>query len=177
MPRPNPQLGFSLIEVLVAVIVVTIGLLGVAGMQLIGLKGNHQSFSKNQAAHHAQAILERMRGNPDGVSAGHYTFDSNTYSCATEPANNCSQAGVSCTPEQLAAYDLFRAYCGSKGGTAGGMLGDLSNASLIINCPVDCDTGVELRLGWSEQLLGQETEATGESAVPRHLSINTVIGD
>lgn len=176
MPRVFPQHGFSLIEVLVAVLVVSIGLLGVAGMQLVGLKGNQQSFSKNQAAHHAQAILEKMRGNPAGVSANHYIFNSATYSCAHEPAQNCGQSGVTCNPEQIANYDLFRAYCGRRGGTVGGMKGDLSNADLQISCPVNCDTGIALSLGWNEQVLGREGKVSGEETVARQLAINTVIG-
>ncbi|PID46701.1 MAG: type IV pilus modification protein PilV [Proteobacteria bacterium] len=176
MPRVSKQRGFSLVEVLVAVLVVTIGLLGVAGMQLIGLKGNQQSFSKNQAAHHMQSILERMRGNPAGVSAGKYVFNSASYSCANAPAENCGQSSVTCDSEQMAAYDLFKAYCGSVGGAAGGIVGDLSNSVLTITCPVDCRTGVVLKLGWDEQVLGREGESSGNATIARELLINTVIG-
>ncbi|PWQ99173.1 type IV pilus modification protein PilV [Leucothrix pacifica] len=177
MPRISLQHGFSLIEVLVAVLVIAIGLLGVAGMQLVGLKGNQQSFSKNQAAHHAQAILERMRGNPAAVISDSYLFDSTTYNCAVEPAENCGLASATCTPAQIASYDLFRAYCGRKGGTVGGIKGDLSNATLNISCPVDCETGVALMLGWDEQLLGNEGKKSGDKTISRELTINTVIGE
>lgn len=177
MPRVSAQQGFSLIEVLVAVLVIAIGLLGVAGMQLVGLKGNQQSFSKNQAAHHAQAILERMRGNPAAVISDDYLFDSSAYNCAVEPAKNCGEASAVCTPAQIASHDLFRAYCGRKGGTVGGIKGDLSNATMSISCPVDCDTGVALSLGWDEQLLGSEGKKSGVKTITRELTINTVIGE
>ena len=176
MPRISPQQGFSLIEVLVAVLVIAIGLLGVAGMQLVGLKGNQQSFSKNQAAHHAQAVLEKMRGNPAGVIADNYLFDSGTYDCAVEPAKNCGLASALCSPSEIAGHDLFRAYCGRKGGTVGGIKGDLSGADLNITCPVDCETGIALTLGWDEQLLGKEGTESGDKSVSRQLTINTVIG-
>ena len=176
MPRISLQQGFSLIEVLVAVLVITIGLLGVAGMQLVGLKGNQQSFSKNQAAHHAQAVLEKMRGNPAGVITNKYLFDSSTYSCATEPTKNCGLAASVCNPEQIAIHDLFRAFCGQKGGVAGGIKGDLSGSEMSITCPVDCATGIALTLEWNEQLLGKEGDKSGVKTIARELTINTVIG-
>jgi len=177
MPRIPLQHGFSLIEILVAVLVVAIGLLGVAGMQLVGLKGNHQSFSKNQAAHHTQALLERIRGNSAGVTANHYVFDSTTYDCNVEPAKNCGLVSELCDASEIAAYDLFRSFCGSKGGVVGGMKGDLSNAVLKISCPVTCKASISLSLSWDEQLLGQEQSADNKSTVARHLAIDTVIGE
>ena len=176
MPRISSQQGFSLIEILVAVLVIAIGLLGVAGMQLIGLKGNQQSFSKNQAAHHAQAILEKMRGNPAGVISNKYIFDSSTYDCAVEPAKNCALVASVCDTEEIANHDLFRGFCGRKGGTAGGIRGDLSGASMTITCPVDCTAGIALNLGWNEQLLGKEGAGSGDKIIARQLTINTVIG-
>lgn len=175
MPKVSLQRGFSLIEVLVAVLVVSIGLLGVAGMQLVGLKGNQQSFSKNQAANHMQSILEKMRGNPPGVAADGYVFDStDNYSC-TVPSTDCSESSAVCNSADIATYDIFKAFCGNAGGTVGGIKGDLSNAELLITCPVDCVTGVTVSLEWDEQLLGKEGDSSGVKAISRQLSINTVI--
>lgn len=176
MPRASSQQGFSLIEVLVAVLIVAIGLLGVAGMQLLGLKSNQQSFSKNQAAQHAQAILEKMRGNPEGVFSGHYVFDSDTYNCEDELEEDCTLLTSECSTDDIAAYDLFNSYCGIQdGGAIGGIKGDLSHASLDISCASDCASGIALELGWSEQVLG-EGGSGGEEMVSRQLTINTVIG-
>lgn len=55
--------GFTLIEVLVALVVLSIGLLGVAGMQLVGLRGNLSAASRTQASYLADDILDRMRAN------------------------------------------------------------------------------------------------------------------
>lgn len=172
MPKQKYQRGFSLIEVLVAVIVVSIGLVGLAGMQLVGLKGNQQSFSKNQAAHHTQALLERMRGNPSAVIDGDYTVDSTTLSCTAGFSTNCTAATSNCSSTQIAQHDIYQAYCGNQTVSAGGIKSVLSNARLRISCPVNCTTGVTIDLTWEEQLLGRES--TG-SAVPRQLTINTRI--
>lgn len=68
----NRGRGFSLIEVLVAVLVLAIGLLGLAGLQLTGLKSNHSAYVRSQAALLAYDITERMRANRAAALVGDY---------------------------------------------------------------------------------------------------------
>ena len=175
MPKQHSQRGFSLIEVLVAVLVVAIGLVGLAGMQLVGLKSNQQSFSKNQAAHHTQALLERMRGNPRGVLDDNYLIDSSTINCIVAPAVDCTQKTSSCDASQIAIYDIHQAFCGSANSSSGGIRRDLSNSQLTITCPVDCETSVSVNIAWNEQVLGKES--AGSDTVQRQLSISTRISE
>lgn len=55
--------GFSLIEVLVSVAVVTIGFTGLAALQLAGLKSSHSSYQRSQATVLAYEIADRLRAN------------------------------------------------------------------------------------------------------------------
>lgn len=55
--------GFSLIEVLIAIVIMAVGLLGIAGLQVIGLKSNHSSYMRTQATFQVAAIFDRMRAN------------------------------------------------------------------------------------------------------------------
>jgi type IV pilus assembly protein PilV len=55
--------GFTLVEVLVALVVLSIGLLGVAALQMVGLKGNLSASFRTQASYLADDILDRMRAN------------------------------------------------------------------------------------------------------------------
>jgi len=64
------QAGVSLIEVLVAVVLLSIGLLGLAGLQASGMRVGQSSIHRSQAAQLAQDIIERMRANV--ASAGAY---------------------------------------------------------------------------------------------------------
>ena len=57
------QVGFSLIEVLVAIIVLSIGMLGAVGMQSTALKMNKESRNQAAAVVFARELGERMRGN------------------------------------------------------------------------------------------------------------------
>lgn len=55
--------GISLIEVLVSVVVIAIGLLGIAAMQSVALRGSQSSLESSQAVMQTNAILEAMRAN------------------------------------------------------------------------------------------------------------------
>jgi type IV pilus assembly protein PilV len=64
--------GFTLIEALVALVVLSIGLLGVAGLQLTGLRASSSAGSRTQASYLADDILDRMRANRSDALAGKY---------------------------------------------------------------------------------------------------------
>ena len=69
---PLGQRGFTLIEVMVAVIVLSIGLLGLAALQTTGLRNNHSAYYRSQATFLAYDIIDRMRANRDAATAGNY---------------------------------------------------------------------------------------------------------
>jgi type IV pilus assembly protein PilV len=62
----NAQLGATLIEVMVALLVLSVGILGVAILQLNALKHSDSAMRSTQASFIAQDLLERVRANPDG---------------------------------------------------------------------------------------------------------------
>ncbi len=62
-PNPVRAQGFSLIEVLVAVVVLSIGLLGLAALQVSGLRVGQSSFYRAQAAQFASDMADRLRAN------------------------------------------------------------------------------------------------------------------
>lgn len=74
--RPPDQRGFSLLEVLIAVLVLSIGLLGLAGLYAVGLRSVDSANLRTQATVLAQDILERMRANRDAAIAGGYDIAS-----------------------------------------------------------------------------------------------------
>lgn len=95
--------GFSLVEVLVALAVLSIGLLGLAALQTTGLKFNHQSYERTQAVIQAYDIIDRMRANKSGGGATINTAYENV-ALGTAPA--ASECTSSCTGDQLAQYDI-----------------------------------------------------------------------
>ena len=74
LPRAgnHKQAGVTLIEVLVTLVLISVGLLGVAALQLTSLKSNQEAYSRSQASVLAGNILDRMRTNQRGVEANEY---------------------------------------------------------------------------------------------------------
>lgn len=68
------QIGFTLLEVLVAMIVLSIGLLGLAGLQATGLQANHSAYLRSQASFLAYDMLDIMRIDRTGSQSGIYNI-------------------------------------------------------------------------------------------------------
>jgi type IV pilus assembly protein PilV len=64
--------GFTLLEVLVAMVVLSIGLLGLAGLMASSLKNSHSAYQRTQATWLAYDALDRMRANRQVALAGGY---------------------------------------------------------------------------------------------------------
>ncbi len=73
----SKQLGFSLMEVLIALLVMSIGLLGLAALQATSLKANHSAYQRSQAIFLAYDIIDRMRANRNLAMAGSYNLAMN----------------------------------------------------------------------------------------------------
>lgn len=93
------QHGFTLIEVLISALILSIGLLGLAGLQSKALRYNTSAYMVTQATSLAYQIADRMRANP----AGDYTL-ANLGS--SHSAASCQGAVTACTPAQMVAFDL-----------------------------------------------------------------------
>jgi type IV pilus assembly protein PilV len=97
------DVGFTLLEVLIALVVFSIGLLGLAGLQTVSLRNTASSSSRTIATQLAYDIADRMRANSVGVVNGNYLQAATTIGAA--PANCYTSAG--CTAANMAAMDLF----------------------------------------------------------------------
>lgn len=102
MNRRSRIRGVTLIEVLIAIVVLAVGLLWMAGMQTAAVRQTYLAYQYSQAGNLAVALAERMKANPQGVRAGSYNIAADA--TPAQPAANC--AGNNCTPQQLAAWDL-----------------------------------------------------------------------
>ena len=80
------QAGFTLLEVLIALLVLSIGLLGLAALQTTGLRSNQMASMRTLATQFTYDITDRMRSNPAGVANGDYVI-ARTASPASVPAS------------------------------------------------------------------------------------------
>lgn len=98
----TPVRGFTLLEVLIALVVLSIGLLGLAGLQSTGLRFNQSAGMRTQATQLAYDMSDRMRANMVAVNAGSYLSSSQT---SLSKVANCHTT-TGCTPAQMAGDDL-----------------------------------------------------------------------
>ena len=127
--------GFSLIEVLISMVVMGVGLLGLAGLQVASMKGTTNAHSRNVANMLVMDLADRMRSNPRGVAGGFYD---NPVSC-TSAVQKC-RINSFCNPLQVAKFDVQEIMCGLKRGTKreGGVKNLLLNGNLNVACPAGC---------------------------------------
>jgi len=95
MPTPKSlystrrQRGFSMIEVLIALLILAIGLLGMANMQASGMRSTHGAYLRTQATIMAGDILDSMRANVNAARGG-------SYDIAFSGTATCGATLVSC---------------------------------------------------------------------------------
>jgi type IV pilus assembly protein PilV len=98
--------GFTLLEVLVAVLIFSLGLMGLAGLLAVSVKTNHAAYMRTQATFLAQGMADRMRANPLGLWNTSYNLalTGPLTSTIAVPAK-CKSGG--CDYSDIAARDLI----------------------------------------------------------------------
>jgi len=106
MPSRGDHRGFTLLEILVAIVVLSIGLLGLAGLQVVSLNNNQTAYYRSVATQQAYDMADRMRANLAGIAAGNY--DNLTATLPADPG--CIASGsVGCTTlANVALTDQFQ---------------------------------------------------------------------
>ena len=98
------QSGFTLIEILTAIVVFSIGLIGLGFLMTSAVRSNHVGFQHTQASFVAESILDRMRANMIGVWNNNYN---GTFSAATATPGNLCGAGSPCNAAAVATRDTW----------------------------------------------------------------------
>ena len=173
--------GFTLIEILITVVVVSIGLLGLAGLQINGLRANMGSEARSIATLKANDIAERIRANPLGSYAG---IDSANITagdgCDTAPDPFCSNNGggitpvtgsIGCTPADMAAFDAWVWTCGLPVATdvkRGGLTNKLLNGAGNVDCTADTCT---ITVTWDAINQDRSDDAAAEATISHTYSL------
>lgn len=100
----NKNAGFTLIEVLIAMLVLAVGLLGLAGLQATSLKNNLSAYNRGQATQLAYDLADRMRANV--ADAASYTNITPIGTATVQ--SSCSSVSTTCTPAVMAENDLYQ---------------------------------------------------------------------
>jgi type IV pilus assembly protein PilV len=144
MTKRRAQPGFSLIEMLVALIVFSIGLLSIAGLQTVSKQANFEALQRTTASQIAYGLLEDMRVNGDGLNGYLGAGEIGGGSRGGEPAPNCGGGSI-CNAAEKASHDLWfweQALDGNleMNGNAGG--GGLVLPTLCVDGPAGGGAGI-----------------------------------
>ncbi|MBI4693393.1 MAG: type IV pilus modification protein PilV [Gammaproteobacteria bacterium] len=131
--------GFTLLEVMIAVVVFSIGLLGIAGLQVAGMRFTHDAHLRSIATAQAENMADRMRTNAAGMAAGNYDVSG---AMPTSYPKDCDAR--QCTPAELATFDLVSwntAVANKAVESNAGLLPGGDGVVCLDSTPDDGDTG------------------------------------
>ncbi|OGI69551.1 MAG: type IV pilus modification protein PilV [Candidatus Muproteobacteria bacterium RBG_16_60_9] len=153
--------GFTLVEVLVAIVVLSIGLLGLAALQITSLQFNSNSYLRTQATVVAYDLIDRMRSNRAAFAANAYhvpttsaadTMVTTTYQGCK--SSSCDCQGSACSISNLAIYDLGQWY----ELTDNLLPGSLTNRPTITRNSVTNEATIDIK--WTEKDVQQSKSWT-----------------
>jgi type IV pilus assembly protein PilV len=94
---PQRHRGFSLVEVLIALVIMSVGMLGIAGLFVQSMQAGRTSMFRHHAVTLAGDVADRIRANP---TAGAVYMGGGV-------DNGCVGGGVDCSEPDMAAHDIF----------------------------------------------------------------------
>jgi len=160
--------GFTLLEVMVAVVVTAIGLLGIAKIQALAYSSTATASSRALVAIQASGLAASMHANRDywanGSAPGTITITTTTTGTtvtvnilpAMNVAANClSGSGAPCINSDLAAYDL------QTWATALGTV--VPNSTTTITCPATIPVNCVIQVTWSEKAVSVNTQGAANT--------------
>lgn len=148
LPSPARARGFSLIEALVALVVLSVGLLTVAALQVYGLRNEAIALNGTRATLLASDLVDRIRANPAGAEF----YELGLGDGAPAPDVDCVdtidvEVAAPCDPATLAAYDLWS---WRQAMAAGGSLGIPSGRGAVEYLPGNPDVH-RITVAWRQE--------------------------
>ncbi|HEU4842648.1 MAG TPA: type IV pilus modification protein PilV [Burkholderiaceae bacterium] len=139
--------GFTLLEVLVALLVLAVGVLGAAGTQIAALRTRQGSAQLSTAVRLASTLADHMRAN--GTQDTYLRLDYNAAAGAPPAADSCyGEAG--CTSAELAAFDIHETMQALYLGFPGGRVRVCRDSAASMDWACSGGTGAPLviKMGW-----------------------------
>jgi type IV pilus assembly protein PilV len=97
MRAAHQQSGFSLVEAMVSLVVISVGMIGIAALYGQGLSAGRTALFRTQAINLVADMADRIRANR-AAGLGYNAIPAD---------NNCDTGGAPCLPDPMAAHDLF----------------------------------------------------------------------
>jgi type IV pilus assembly protein PilV len=180
--------GFTLVEVLVALIIIAVGMLGLAKIQALAYASTGIAGSQSLAALQASSLVSAMRANRSYWSTVATPFTLNvavlkgvsttvtSSDAALTGAPVCTAGGTTsapCTPVQVASYDINDATTG----WVQALSAVLPNPTATVNCPtpaVGTQLGCYIQITWTENNVTVNSQTQGANATALQTQAYTV---
>ncbi|HXQ31297.1 MAG TPA: type IV pilus modification protein PilV [Steroidobacteraceae bacterium] len=146
--RPRASRGLSLVEALVALVVLSVGLLGIAALYGESLLSVRTALQRSQAVLLASDLAERIRANRGGGPA----YD-DAVSGPGALTTACRQGGGGCSPELMARHDKAEWTAAVKAALPSG------TGAVEVGGPTHGTYTITIR--WTEPAMGQQVYALG----------------
>jgi len=174
----NYQRGVGLIEVLIALVVFAIGVVGMAGLQLRTISMSIDSTQRSVVIAKSQDMADRIRSS--GASPSDYvgTYDSSV--CPAQPAMMCADTNLNpaatCSIAQMAEFDVWDVFCANNSGLEGGV----SQWTTTISCNSGCSgTGAQMSITttWESRTADTNADLADNNVTNADGSTVSAIGD
>lgn len=160
-PGHRLQRGITLIESLVAIVVMALGILGILGVQMRTLTDTQAGVRRAQAIRLIEDLGERLQNNPDALG--------NLSAYTTKPTSSDDCASTACAADKLATYDIkqWRASVSDA----------LPGSDAIVFIPQGGPRQLGVLIGWSENRYsqsGQELTPAEKTALNTPLVVSGI---
>lgn len=160
--------GFTLVEVLVTLLVLSIGLLGIAKLLLVTSRANDSAYLRTQATALAYSILDSMRANRDTAASGGYN---GTSGAITNPGVACG-ATSPCSSASIAQYDLWQWKNALTTGLGPSGAGTITTANVTDPTTGATDVTATITVQWDDSVAQQ---SFGAAAGNVSITLETVL--
>lgn len=175
------QDGFTMVELLITILIVTVGILGLAKMQAAAVSNTAVSRTRALMTYQAESLAGMIRSNRKfWVTSGNYatwpSFNVSTAGAATQSGMTsvatCVGSGVTCTPAQLAYDDLMNTTYGwaakfNNGTTGSAFPGASASVACVSASGGTCAAnptsphGYDITLTWDQKLVAISKTTAG----------------
>lgn len=160
--------GFTLVEVLVTLLVLSIGLLGIAKLLLVSSRANDSAYLRTQATALAYSILDSMRANRQAAVDGDYNGSSGA---AANPGTQCP-VGSPCSGGSIAQYDMWNWQQALTTGLGPSGSGTVATANVTDAVTGGTDVTATITVQWNDTVAQQ---TFGASAGTVSVTLETML--
>lgn len=171
--RHTRSLGFSLLEVMISLIIISLGILGITGMLIKGMSNAKSANQRTIAALQASSLAASMYANRAFWAAPSPAVSFSTQWGASKPsitsstninfidASSCDGAGKKCTPQQIAGADAQN--------WINSINSSLANGASNVSCTTRSDgafmiNNCDITLSWTEKFVDASNKISSSSS-------------